>query len=83
MMIPLVAAHRLQKSNLGAAGSSPDTEHQPTAIIVRFARMIDRDRLLSASNIAPVSRVSRASNRLLQEAIRPQSPPPPPAFDRI
>ena len=54
MMIPLVAAqHRLQKPNLGASGGSPDSERQPPAIIVRFARMIDRDRLLSAYEHRP------------------------------
>ena len=78
MMIPLVAAHRLQKPNLGASGGSPDSERQPPAIIVRFARMIDRDRLLSAYEHRP-----RQPAR--QQPTPPGSDPTPvpPAFDRV
>ncbi|XP_063962683.1 uncharacterized protein LOC135155970 [Lytechinus pictus] len=40
--VPLVNAHRLPSSTRGVA----ESQRQPPAIIVRFVRMIDRDRLL-------------------------------------
>ena len=43
-MIPIVNAHRLPQSRR----DSPHSERQPPAIIVRFARIYDRDRLLHA-----------------------------------
>ncbi|XP_072171894.1 uncharacterized protein [Diadema setosum] len=51
--IPLVAAHRLQQPKHTFAGNIPDLERQPPAIIVRFARMIDWDRLLNAYERRP------------------------------
>ena len=41
MLIPVVNAHHLPSLNQG----NPDSERQPHAIIIRFACMLDRDRL--------------------------------------
>ena len=49
MMIPIANAHRLPPANRDTSGSG----RQPPAIIVRFARMSDRDRLLHAFEHRP------------------------------
>ena len=71
--IPLANAHRLPPSTRAATGSP-----QPPAIIIRFARMIDRDRLLYGFERRPRQQSTDSS----ADTSSAQLPPPSP-FSRV
>ena len=77
--IPLVNAHRLPPANRDDSSS----ERQPPAVIIRFARMIDRDRLLNAYEHRPRQQSQGQSQR--QQPVPPGSsgPSAPTAFSRV
>ena len=67
MLIPMVNAHRLPTAQQSNSGS----ERQPPAIIIRFACMVDRDRLLYAYEHQP-----RKSQSQSQQPVPPGSGAP-------
>ena len=75
--IPLVNAHRLPPANRDDS-SSERQPAQPPAVIIRFARMIDRDRLLNAYEHRP--RQQSQSQRQQRAPAGSSGPSAPTAF---
>ena len=69
--IPLANAHRLPTPTRVAAGSPP----QPPAIIVRFVKMVDRDRLLYGFERRPRQQSTQLSTTTQPPLPHPESSP--------